>query len=428
MSIFLPTEQNDIEKTRFRILYFIIALSAFGEAGLIALDIARDRSITNNLIILLCLLAAGFILSTRRISLSAYVAFTPFGVDFIRVTAENGADSHGLPLLFLLVVEVVYFLPTYHALLFVCTLMAAFNGTVILLTPDAELNQIGKLLVVTDAIVIGITAIFITVFRSMKRYFGSLVKQNAHLDELVQERTSDLEAERKRSEQLLHSILPEKIVHRINQGETTPVDRIDNASVLFADLSGFTKLSRTMSADELVSLLNLIFSEMDKLAVQHGLEKIKTIGDAYMVAAGVPDPREDDLVRLANFALELQNLFEQKNKTGRSIGLRVGLHSGPVVAGVIGTRKFMYDLWGETVNIASRMESCGLEGKIQTTDFVRERLKDQFSFVRRGQIEVSGLGKMNAWFLEGTKQSPTDKPIIPSAIDTKRNTEALSSR
>lgn len=401
MTIFQPAEQNDIERTRFRILCFIIALSMAGEVGLVALDIARDRDITNNLIILLCLMAAGVILSTRRISLAAYVALTPFAIDFIRATADGGADSHALPLLFLLVVEVVYFLPTLHALFFVAALMAAFNGTVLMLTPESEMNQIGKLLVVTDAIVIGITAIFITVFQSMKRYFGGLVAQNEQLDELVQERTSDLEAERQRSEQLLHSILPEKIVQRINKGEATPVDRIENASVLFADLSGFTKLSRTMDPDELVSLLNNIFSEIDRLADRHELEKIKTIGDAYMVAAGVPEPRDDDLVRLADFAVELRDLFERKNKTGRSIGLRIGLHSGPVVAGVIGTRKFMYDLWGETVNIASRMESRGLEGCIQTTGHVRELLRDQFDFGRRGQIEVDGIGTIDAWLLDG---------------------------
>ncbi len=412
MTIFQPAEQNDVERTRFRILCFILALSVSGEVGLVALDIARDRDITNNLIILLCLIAAGVILSTRRISLAAYVALTPFAIDFIRATAERGADSHALPLLFLLVVEVVYFLPTFHALFFVISLMLAFNGTVLMLTPESEMNQIGKLLVVTNAIVIGITAIFITVFQSMKRYFGSLVAHNEQLDELVQERTSDLEAERQRSEQLLHNILPEKIVQRINQGETTPVDRIENASVLFADLSGFTKLSRTMDPDELVSLLNNIFSEMDRLADQHGLEKIKTIGDAYMVAAGVPEPSDDDLIRLAEFALELRELFERKNRTGRSIGLRIGLHSGPVVAGVIGTRKFMYDLWGETVNIASRMESRGLEGCIQTTDHVRDLLKDRFEFSSRGQIEVDGIGTLNAWLLEDRLQSTSKREKI----------------
>ena len=404
MKIFQPAENNAIEQTRYRILWFIVALSSLGEVGLVALDIARDRDITNNLLILLCLFAAAVTLSTKRISLAAYIAFTPFAVDFIRATATGGPDSHALPLLFLLVMEALYLLPTFHALFFVAALLAAFNGTALIITPEAELNQLGRLLVVTNAIVFGITAIFITVFVSMKRYFGDLVEQNEQLDELVQERTEDLNIERQRSENLLHSILPEKIVERIKQGEATPVDRIENAAVLFADLSGFTKLSRSMDPEELVSLLNNIFSEMDQLAERHGLEKIKTIGDAYMIAAGVPEPRDDDLIRLADFALELRDLFERKNRTGRSIGLRVGLHTGPVIAGVIGTRKFMYDLWGETVNIASRMESHGEEGKIQTTKQVRNQLKNRFRFTRRGLVEVNGIGNMDTWILEGRQR------------------------
>ncbi len=403
MSLFQPADKNAVEKTRLRILWFIVGLSAAGEAGLIMLDVLRDRDITNNLLILLCLVASGIILTTRRIPLAAYFVLIPFAIDFMRVVVTEGVDTRALPLLFLLVVEAVYFLPTFHALFYVGALTLAFNTAALMFTPEAELNQVGRLLVVTDAIVVGITAIFTTVFVSMKRYFGSLTEQNEHLDELVRERTSELEVERERSDQLLHSILPEKIVQRIKEGEASPVDRMESASVLFADLSGFTKLSQTMEPDELVTMLNDIFSEMDRLADRHGLEKIKTIGDAYMVAAGVPEVGEDDLVRLAEFALDLRDLFARSTRFGQSYGLRIGLNCGPVVAGVIGERKFMYDLWGETVNVASRMESHGLEGHIQTTEHVQQLLRDRYDFSRRGVIDVAGIGKMDAWLLDGRR-------------------------
>ena len=320
MQLFQQAERNAIERTRSRILWFIVALSAAGEAGLIVLDIARDRDITNNLIILLCLVASGLILSTRRITLAAYFLLTPFAIDFMRVVVTDGIDTHALPLLFLLVVEAVYFLPTFHALLYVGLLMAATNGAALLLTPEADLNQTGRLLVVADAIVLGITAIFTTVFVSMKRYFGSLTEQNKHLDELVRaahQRSGDRSARGRSS--FCTASCPSRSFTADQPGRDhagRPYRR--RFAVLFADLSGFTRLSREMDPDRLVALLNTIFSEMDRLADRHGLEKIKTIGDAYMVAAGVPEAQEDGLVRLADFALDLRDLFEQKNQTGRS--------------------------------------------------------------------------------------------------------------
>ena len=406
MALFQPVAMNAVERTRMRILWFILVLSAAGEAGLIALDVMRDRDITNNLLILLSLVTAGLILSTRRTSLAAYLLLIPFAIDFMRVVVEHGVNTHALPLLFLLVVEAVYFLPTFHALFYVGALTLAFNSTALMMSAETDLNQVSRLLVVADAIIIGITAIFTTVFVSMKRYFGSLTEQNEHLDELVQQRTGELEAERERSDQLLHSILPEKIVQRIKQGDTSPVDRMESASVLFADLSGFTTLSQSMEPDELVGLLNEVFSEMDRLAKRHRLEKIKTIGDAYMVAAGVPEAQEDDLIRLVEFALDLRELFASSARFMRPYGLRIGLNTGPVVAGVIGEQKFMYDLWGETVNIASRMESHGLEGRIQTTEHVRRTLRDRYVFTPRGEIDVAGVGSMNTWFLESKIPRP----------------------
>ncbi len=416
MQIFQKAECNAIEKTRQRILCFIISLGIAGELGLITLDVLNEGDFTNNLLVLGFQLAAGLALLTRRTTAAAYLAFAPFAFDFLRVVSEDGLQTHALPLLFLLVVEGVYFFPTLHAIGFIGLLMLGVNGAALYIYPSDDVQGTIRLLMITNIIVVGITTIFTIVFLSMKRYFSRLRSQNEHLDELVKERTQDLEVERRRSEALLHSILPEKIVGRIKDGEQAPVDHIENAAVLFADLSGFTRFSRTLEPDELVTVLNNLFSEMDRLADAYGLEKIKTIGDAYMVAAGVPEPSEDSLSRLAEFAIELRSLINRAKPEDSKLGLRIGLHCGPLVAGVIGERKFMYDLWGETVNIASRMESQGVEGQIQVTEQVRVALGDEFNFNHRGPIEVRGLGTLDVWFLDDRKSR--DQQDVPATTFT----------
>lgn len=404
MSRLFSSERNAIERTKALILLCILVLSAVGEACLVSLDLSRDRDISNNLGILAFLCLAFVALFHGRKILAAYLLLTPFAVDFIRATLADGADTHALPLLFLLIVEIVYFLPTRHALLFVGAVLIGFNAAAYAGTAPAEVSHAARILVVANAIAIGITAIFTTVFVSMKRYFNQMEEQNEHLDELVHERTNELDKERRRSEQLLQNILPIPIIERIKKGESAPVDRIEDASVLFADLTDFTSLSGTMSADELVALLNQVFSAMDRLAERHGLEKIKTIGDAYMVAAGVPKESDDGLERLANFALDVRVMLADLNAGSRiPLNLRMGINTGPVVAGVIGNQKLMYDLWGETVNIASRMESHGKPGQIQSTEAVYERLKDRFAFVPRGPVMIAGAGRMNTWFLESRR-------------------------
>jgi class 3 adenylate cyclase len=170
----------------------------------------------------------------------------------------------------------------------------------------------------------------------------------------------------------------------------------------------FTPLSASMSAVELVELLNEVFSHFDTLVEKHGLEKIKTIGDAYMVAAGVPNPSTTHAQELTEMALEMQQYMEQTTfRDGHKLSIRIGINSGPVVAGVIGRKKFIYDLWGDTVNTASRMESSGVPGRIQVTEATQKLLVDQFELEERGEIEVKGKGTMHTYLLVGQRRDPT---------------------
>ncbi|MBO9999144.1 MAG: response regulator [Cyanobacteria bacterium SID2] len=226
------------------------------------------------------------------------------------------------------------------------------------------------------------------------------------LDDITQRKLADeaLKAEKQKSEHLLLNILPRAIVDRLKQLEGPIADRFDNATVLFADIVGFTALASQTSPVELVNLLNQIFSIFDRLAEKHGLEKIKTIGDAYMVAGGLPVPRPDHAEAIANMALDMLEAisnFQLDLHTPVQIQIRAGINSGPVVAGVIGIKKFIYDLWGDAVNVASRMESTGVPGRIQVTSDTYDRLKDRFIFEERGIVSVKGKGEMTTYWLVG---------------------------
>ena len=207
------------------------------------------------------------------------------------------------------------------------------------------------------------------------------------------------------TDRLLRNILPDKIVARLkSEPDRLIADNFESASILFSDISGFVPLSRSLGAAKVVDLLNTIVREFDAMAARHGVEKIKTIGDAYMAAAGIPDPTPDHTERVARMGLDMLTFIDAlRAETGIDIGIRIGIASGPVMAGVIGTQKFSYDVWGDTVNLASRLESRSVPGRILICPACRNRLEHAFTFERRGEIEIKGVGLQETFFVTGTK-------------------------
>jgi adenylate cyclase len=215
---------------------------------------------------------------------------------------------------------------------------------------------------------------------------------------------AELEVERAKSERLLLNVLPASVASRLKESEEVIADGFGAATVLFADIVGFTPLAQELAPAEAVVLLDRVFAGWDDLAARHGVEKIKTIGDAYMVAAGLPSEREDHAEAIAEMALEMGGEAERcAGESGLPIEVRIGIDTGPVVAGVIGRAKFTYDLWGDTVNTASRMESHGVAGAIQVTERAYLRLREHYELRRRGTIEVKGKGPMTTYLLLGKR-------------------------
>jgi len=206
-----------------------------------------------------------------------------------------------------------------------------------------------------------------------------------------------LKLEQKKSERLLLNILPKSIATRLKQRPTIVADNFSKVTVLFADIVGFTEMSSRISPPELVEMLNTIFSKFDNLVERHDLEKIKTIGDAYMVVAGLPEPCANNVASIADLALEMLQMLHSEPE---DLQIRIGIHTGPVIAGVIGIKKFAYDLWGDTVNTASRMESHGITNKIQVSASVYAELKNDYVLTKRGAIQIKGKGEMVTYFLE----------------------------
>ena len=212
-----------------------------------------------------------------------------------------------------------------------------------------------------------------------------------------------LSVEQEKSERLLLNVLPKEIAASLKNGDHTIAERFESASVLFADVVDFTKLSMEMSPEQMIQLLNEVFSYFDALVEKYGLEKIRTIGDNYMVASGVPRPRPDHAQALAAMALEMCNYLDEAHRAGIPLNFRIGINSGPMVGGVIGKQKFHYDVWGDTVNTASRMESHGLPGKIQITRATYDLIHEAFDCRPRGSIQIKGKGEIQTWFVEGKK-------------------------
>jgi adenylate cyclase len=224
-----------------------------------------------------------------------------------------------------------------------------------------------------------------------------------------------MELEYERSEALLANILPASVAERLKDPARNIIaDKYDDASVLFADIAGFTEQASDMEPDQLILFLDRLYGDFDALVDKHGLEKIKVSGDSYMVVSGVPQPRADHVEALADLALDMAEaagLLEDLH--GDALPLRIGLASGPVVAGVVGSRRFFYDVWGDAVNVASRMETTDSVGRIQVPEGVYRRLKDDFVLQERGVVQVKGKGLMRTWYLIG-RNSQTGSGEIPA--------------
>jgi len=249
-----------------------------------------------------------------------------------------------------------------------------------------------------------ITNLLFSIFSIISWTMGFIVMVTYRMSFELNEKNIQIRQALQRSDELLLNILPPEIAQRMKNGERELADYFLEVSVLFADIVNFTVISQNISPEQVVKNLNLIFKEFDELAQKYGLEKIKTIGDCYMAVSGLPIPNVDCARKAADMALEMQTIAKSLSLDGKTpLQLRIGLHMGDVVAGVIGSAKFAYDLWGDTVNTASRMESFSEPEKIQCTKSMYQRLKTLYAFEPRGEINVKGKGLMEAYFLTGKK-------------------------
>ncbi|MGG6238988.1 adenylate/guanylate cyclase domain-containing protein [Nodosilinea sp. AN01ver1] len=255
---------------------------------------------------------------------------------------------------------------------------------------------------------------------ALRRQQQQLEAQNQQLQAEIKERQQvevELRRQRQRSEELLTNVLPFQIAQRLKEREQAIADQFDAVTILFADIVGFSPVAAQLAPCELVHLLNQMFSRFDELAAIYKLEKIKTIGDAYMVAAGVPCPRPDHAQAIAQMALDMQaTISDFQRPDGHPFRLRIGINSGSVVAGVIGIRKFIYDLWGDTVNIASFMETTGEAGKIQVSELAYAHLKDHFTLKPRGPVCLKNGDSMTTYWLTPQEQA-TPRPTQLTALD-----------
>ncbi len=238
---------------------------------------------------------------------------------------------------------------------------------------------------------------------SLKQKTKELEKQNILLQQEICDREkveNALRIEQRKSETLLLNIFPAAIAQKLKQAHQSIAEQYEEVTILFADIVGFTPLAASISPKEIVDILNKIFSAFDQLTLKHGLEKIKTIGDAYMVVGGLPTPKSDHAEAIAQMALDMQACIgDFSREKGEPFQIRIGINTGPVVAGVIGKNKFIYDLWGDAVNVASRMESSAEPGKIQVSAHSYELLKGKYNFEERGKIKVKGKGEMISYWL-----------------------------
>ncbi len=244
-------------------------------------------------------------------------------------------------------------------------------------------------------------------------------KRNAALEAMVKKRTSELEVAKNKSDELLHNILPSTLVNELRVYGKVKPRRYSNVSILFTDFKAFTYTTSVLPPEELVNELNDIFKSFDKLIDKYGLEKLKTIGDSYMAVCGIPNETEDHAVKIVYAAIDFQRLIKERNKNSAiKWEMRLGIHSGSVVAGVVGTKKFTYDIWGDTVNIASRMESSGEPGEINISGYTYMLVRDHFECEYRGKVDTKGKGSMDMYYVKGVSK---DALFLKNKILSKQN-------
>ena len=303
------------------------------------------------------------------------------------------STASGMHLLHIMMISFVLFLfsnENRSMLLINCTFpMVFYFYEFFFFTPDAS-----PISLPASHLLFLYVTLSMTVFILVMVFFALFFKEITHAENM-------LENEFQRSEKLLLNILPQEISHRLKDNPDWVAENFQSVTILFADIVNFTETARNVRPDKLVEELNSIFSKFDHLAEKYGLEKIKTIGDAYMVAGGIPVKSDNHTEQVAKMALDMLDEVQRHNFFGNKLDIRLGFHTGPVVAGVIGIKKFSYDIWGDAVNIASRLESSGEIGKIHVSADVHDILSDRFRFEFRGTVNMKGIGPTETYYLMG---------------------------
>lgn len=323
------------------------------------------------------------------------VSYMPLNIQGLHWVFESRMDTSEA---FKPVTDMQHFFIWWGAVIFLLTVTTALLITRLILRPVDALANAARRVAAGD----------LTAKADWKSEdeLGMLCDTFNSMTKSIRDKTELIEQKNRENEALLLNILPGEIADRLKGGENNIADSFADVTVLFADLAGFTALSAKMSADDVVDMLNGLFSRFDHVANELGIEKIKTIGDCYMAVCGLPRRCPDHAERMAHMALRmLEETQEYGKEKGLALQIRIGLNSGPVVAGVIGTSKFIYDLWGDTVNLASRMESTGIPGEIQVTRSVYEGLKGSFQFEGRGMVQVKGKGEIETWLLRRERRA-----------------------
>lgn len=397
----------DLYIIRAGLILAAVLLCLFGCFDFYLFSKSYPETLTIRFLIILPVLVATFLFSfakffKKRYALFSFVAAIVFTYGVLAMMYISDTDEYGHYNFVAAVPLIIMWIPLFSFLRFFQTLLLI--GAILFGYIFVFLISLDSSIALSDNpdLPILLNNSLIVFAASTLGLIGCFFYEKLNRKDFILLRT--LDAEKKRSDELLHSILPIPIADRLKEAPSVIADRFDSVSVLFADIEGFTKLSLKLTAEELVNFLNKIFSRFDKLVQKHGLEKIKTIGDAYMVAGGLPSPDPNYLTSIADLALDMvEYLKNNEELKSQGVNLRIGIHCGPVVAGVIGLSKFSYDLWGDTVNTSSRMESTGIVGRINVSESVKLLLENDYNFENRDLIDVKGKGKMQTYFLIGKK-------------------------